>query len=120
MAHRYVREVKQTVQENATRTSPARRGPSEGTTTSRRWVWGLPCGPDGGCEITEGTYINGGRNTKGGRALRSEGRRDCARRCRDDSTCKAWTMRLENNLCWLKTTSEGTTPNKNWVWGLPC
>ena len=111
---------------------------SEGTTPSRRWVWGLPCGPDGGeflifrnflvcklftcpgCEITEGTYINGGRNTKGGRALRTEGWRDCARRCRDDSTCKAWTMRLENNLCWLKTTSEGTTPNKNWVWGLPC
>ena len=34
MAHRYVREVKQTVLENATRTSPARRGPCGRTTTS--------------------------------------------------------------------------------------
>jgi len=93
---------------------------SEGTTPSQNWVWGLPCSPGGGCVVTEEAYINGGRNTAGGRALRSEGRRDCARQCRDDSNCKAWTMRVDNNLCWLKTTREGTTRNQNWVWGLPC
>jgi len=94
---------------------------SEGTTRNQRWVWGLPCAPNGGgCAIAEGAYIDGGRNTAGGRALQSNGRRDCARKCRNDSNCKAWTMRVDNNLCWLKTTSEGTTPNQNWVWGLPC
>ena len=72
-----------------------------------------------GC-LTEGAYIDGGRNTPGGRALPSSGRADCARKCREDSQCQAWTMRMDNNLCWLKTTSEGTTSSEAWVWGLPC
>ena len=70
--------------------------------------------------MTDGAYINGGRNTEGGVSRSSRGQQDCARQCFEDLTCEAWTMRKDNNLCWLKTTSEGTTPSQNWVWGLPC
>ena len=79
---------------------------------------GLPEEPE--CPVTDGAYINQGRNTADGSSLRSRGETDCARKCYEDLTCEAWTMRKDNNLCWLKTTSEGTTPSRRWVWGLPC
>ena len=95
---------------------------SEGISQNGLWVWGLPCfkGEEPECPMTEGAYINGGRDTAGGAALSSRGSQDCARQCYEEPTCEAWTMRKDSNLCWLKTTTEGTTPSANWIWGLPC
>merc|ERR1712110_1292309 len=71
-----------------------------------------------GCTVNTGEYIRAGRNTPGGKALKSTGPLDCATKCLQDSKCQAWTLNIKSNRCWLKTTSKGRGSNKNWVWGL--
>merc|ERR1712066_79859 len=99
-------------------------------------VWGLKsvsCGSGSGtgsgtdsgtgsgtaCSVNEGEYIAAGNNTPGGASLKSKGPLDCAQKCLNDSECKAWTLNVKSNKCWLKNTSTSSRgSNKNWVWGL--
>merc|ERR1712066_161608 len=99
-------------------------------------VWGLKsvsCGSGSGtgsgtdsgtgsgtaCSVNEGEYIAAGNNTPGGTSLKSKGPLDCAQKCLNDSECKAWTLNVKSNKCWLKNTSTSSRgSNKNWVWGL--
>ena len=77
--------------------------------------------PSSGCEasMTVGELIRG-NNVAVGKNLNSEGYLDCARLCTEEASCKAWTLDVTSNKCWLKTSSERRQSNKNWVWGLPC
>ena len=67
-----------------------------------------------------GQVIHRGNNVKGGAALASEGPLDCARLCSEKPTCKAWTLNVKSNKCWLKTSNKNTGPSVGWVRGLPC
>merc|ERR1712083_912644 len=79
--------------------------------------YGYGSGTGGGCTVNKGEYIGAGRNTPGGKALKSTGPLDCARKCFEESKCQAWTLNTKSNRCWLKTTSKGRGSTKNWVWG---
>jgi len=77
-----------------------------------------------GCEasMNVGQWIGRGNNVGGGggHVLASEGPLDCARLCSEEPTCKAWTLNVKSNKCWLKTSNENTGSGRNWVRGLPC
>merc|ERR1712032_1389509 len=81
--------------------------------SNKKWVWGLKS-----VGVNSGEYIGAGNNTPGGAHLKSKGPLDCAQKCLDDSECKAWTLNVKSNRCWLKTSSSSRGSNKNWVWGL--
>ena len=78
--------------------------------------------PSSGCEasMNVGKFIGRGNNVVGGNRGTVGGPMDCARLCAEESTCNAWTLNVNSNKCWLKTSSKNTGSNKNWMWGLPC
>merc|ERR1719225_1893290 len=93
-------------------------GWNSGSGSGSGWNSGSGSGSGTACSVNKGEYIGAGNNTPGGAHLKSKGPLDCAQKCLDDSECKAWTLNVKSNRCWLKTTSSSRGSNKKWVWGL--
>ena len=52
--------------------------------------------------------------------VKSYGAADCASLCRKGLVCKVWTLRLEDNLCWLNTSWKAQGESPGYITGLPC
>jgi len=50
----------------------------------------------------------------------SAGAEDCANKCGQVSGCKAWTLDIRSNYCWLKKTGTDKVENRDFVRGKPC
>jgi len=75
-----------------------------------------------GCEasMNVGQFIGRGNNVEGRSSIQTDGPMECARLCAEEPACKGWTLNVNSNKCWLKTSNASRGSNKNWVAGLPC
>ena len=73
------------------------------------------------CPAPKGGFIASGSEVAGGcTECSTTGWMDCAKKCGDNPSCKAWTLHKPSNNCWLKTDNKYVGNHVDWSWGMPC
>ena len=69
-----------------------------------------------GCKIETGVYISGDVGNVGYIQAKN-GQYECASKCASTDGCTAWTFKVSNSGCWLKSESSNTGRADGWITG---
>ena len=70
-----------------------------------------------GCVIETGVYIAAGNNVGVGGVVVKNGRNECASLCASTEECIAWTFKVSESRCWLKSDDSSKANADGWITG---
>ena len=70
-----------------------------------------------GCVIERGVYITAGNNVGVGGVVVKNGQNECALLCASTEECLAWTFKVSESSCWLKSDDSSKGHADGWITG---